>query len=142
MLNQNAFFLENMNGAKPKRSVLLPPMPVAAKQDVFAEAMLERSSTRQKRDAPEEAPAEMGGVAGGSRGGAVSSVDDAAVFFAGTRYAPLAYDAAGSAAAASGRTACTSASGGRARGAHDAENIHTGKIDSAVVCPQGGSDRN
>jgi protein TonB len=49
MLNQNVFFLENMNGAKPKRSVVLPPMPVAAKQDVFAEAMLERSSTRQKR---------------------------------------------------------------------------------------------
>ena len=49
MLNQNVFFLENMNGAKPKPSVVLPPMPVAAKQDVFAEAMLERSSTRQKR---------------------------------------------------------------------------------------------
>ena len=49
MLNQNVFFLEDMNGAKPKRSVVLPPMPVAAKQDVFAEAMLERSSTRQKR---------------------------------------------------------------------------------------------
>src|SRR5438309_8330130 len=25
--------------------------------------------------------------------------------------------------------------------AHDAENIHTGKIDSAVVFPQGGGDR-
>ena len=49
MLNQNVFFLEDMNGAKQKRSVVLPPTPVAAKQDVFAEAMLERSSTRQKR---------------------------------------------------------------------------------------------
>jgi protein TonB len=49
MLNQNVFFLENMNGAKPKRSVVLPPMPVSAKQDVFAEAMLERSPTRQTR---------------------------------------------------------------------------------------------
>ncbi len=49
MLNQNVFFLEDMNSAKPKRSVVLPPTPVATKQDVFAEAMLERSSTRQKR---------------------------------------------------------------------------------------------
>ena len=49
MLNQNVFFWEDMNGAKPKRSVVLPPTQVAAKQDVFAEAMLERSSTRQKR---------------------------------------------------------------------------------------------
>ena len=49
MLNQHVFFLEDMNGAKPKRSVVLPPTQVAAKQDVFAEAMLERSSTRQKR---------------------------------------------------------------------------------------------
>jgi protein TonB len=49
MLNQHAFFLEDMNGAKPKRSVVLPPTPVAAKQEVFAEAILERSSTRQKR---------------------------------------------------------------------------------------------
>jgi len=49
MLNQHVFFLEDMNGAKPKRSVVLPPTQVAAQQDVFAEAMLERSSTRQKR---------------------------------------------------------------------------------------------
>src|SRR5258708_36598062 len=49
MLNQNVFFLEDMKGAKPKRSVVLPPTQVAAKQDFFAEAMLERSSTRQKR---------------------------------------------------------------------------------------------
>ena len=49
MLNQNVFFLEDVNGAKPKHSIVLPPTQVAAKQDVFAEAMLERSSTRQKR---------------------------------------------------------------------------------------------
>jgi outer membrane biosynthesis protein TonB len=48
MLNQPVFFLEELNGAKPKRSVVLPPMPVAAKHDLFAEAMLEKSSTRQK----------------------------------------------------------------------------------------------
>ncbi len=49
MLNQNVFFLEEMNGAKPKRSAVLPPTKGAAKQDVFTEALLERSSTRQKR---------------------------------------------------------------------------------------------
>jgi periplasmic protein TonB len=50
MLNQQIFFLEDTpNGFKPKVSVLLPPNEMAAKQDVFAEAMLEGSSTRQKR---------------------------------------------------------------------------------------------
>jgi len=50
MLNQNVFFLEDpTHGIKPKVSVVLPPTKVAAKQDVFAEAMLEGSSTRQKR---------------------------------------------------------------------------------------------
>ena len=49
MLNQQVFFLEDMNGAKRKENVVLPPTRVAAKQDVLAEAMLERSSTRQKR---------------------------------------------------------------------------------------------
>jgi protein TonB len=49
MLNQPVFFLEDMNGARPKRGVVLPPTQMAAKQDVFAEAMLEKSSTRQKR---------------------------------------------------------------------------------------------
>jgi protein TonB len=50
MLNQHIFFLEDTpNGFKPKVSVLLPPSEMAAKQDVFAEAMLEGSSTRQKR---------------------------------------------------------------------------------------------
>jgi protein TonB len=49
MLNQPAFFLEDLNGATVKRSIVLPPTPVAAKHDLFAEAMLEKSSTRQKR---------------------------------------------------------------------------------------------
>jgi periplasmic protein TonB len=49
MSNQHMFFLEDMNGARTKRSVVLPPTQVAAKQEVFAEAILERSSARQKR---------------------------------------------------------------------------------------------
>ena len=49
MLNQNVFFLEDMNRAKLNRSVMLPPTQVAAKPDVLAEALLEKSSTRQKR---------------------------------------------------------------------------------------------
>src|SRR3984893_7190355 len=49
MSNQSAIFLEDIHGAKRKRSVVLPPTPVATKRDVFAEAMLEKSSTRQKR---------------------------------------------------------------------------------------------
>ena len=49
MSNQSAFILEDMHGAKPRRSVVLPATPVAAKHDVFAEALLEKSSTRQKR---------------------------------------------------------------------------------------------
>ena len=50
MLNENVFFLEDTpHGLKPKVSVVLPPTEVAAKQNLFAEAMLEGSSTRQKR---------------------------------------------------------------------------------------------
>ena len=49
MSNQSVLILEDVNGAKPKRSVVLSAMPVAAKHDLFAEAMLEKSSTRQKR---------------------------------------------------------------------------------------------
>src|ERR1700722_20272008 len=49
MSNQSAFILEDMHGAKPRRSVVLPATPVAAKHDVFAEALFEKSSTRQKR---------------------------------------------------------------------------------------------
>jgi protein TonB len=49
MLNQHVFFLEEMNGAKPKAVVVLPPPKKMPQQDVFAEAMLERTSTRQKR---------------------------------------------------------------------------------------------
>jgi protein TonB len=49
MLNQNVFFLEDIQGAKPRQSVVLPPAQVASQQDVFAEAILERSSAHQKR---------------------------------------------------------------------------------------------
>jgi len=49
MSNQSAIFLEEMRDARPERSVVLPPAPVSAKRDVFAEAILEHSSTRQKR---------------------------------------------------------------------------------------------
>ena len=49
MSNGSVFILEDMHGAKPRRSVVLPATQVAAKCDVFAEAMLEKSSTRQKR---------------------------------------------------------------------------------------------
>src|SRR5258708_10813669 len=49
MSTQSVLILEDMNGAKPKRSVVLPSTPMAAKHDVFAEALLEKSSTRQKR---------------------------------------------------------------------------------------------
>ena len=50
MLNQNVFFLEDTpNDAKPKVSVVLPPAEMASQQNLFAEALLEGTSTRQKR---------------------------------------------------------------------------------------------
>ena len=49
MLNSQVYVLEEMNDAKPRRGVVLPATQVVAKKDVLAEAMLERSSTRQKR---------------------------------------------------------------------------------------------
>jgi protein TonB len=53
MLNQHVFFLEDpaQSGvpAKPKISVLLPPTNMSSQQNVFAEAMLDENSTRQKR---------------------------------------------------------------------------------------------
>jgi protein TonB len=49
MLNQHVFFLEDMPGARPRQSVVLPPTQVTSQQEVFAEAILERSSARQKR---------------------------------------------------------------------------------------------
>ena len=50
MLNQHIFFLEDLpHGTKPKAGIVLPPLQGASKHDVFAEAMLEGSSTRQKR---------------------------------------------------------------------------------------------
>jgi periplasmic protein TonB len=51
MLNQQSLLLKEANyGAIPKNgSVILPPARVTAQQNVFAEAMLETTSTRQKR---------------------------------------------------------------------------------------------
>ena len=49
MLNQPAFFLEDLNRSKSSRRVELPPTQMLARQDVLSEALLERSSTRQKR---------------------------------------------------------------------------------------------
>src|ERR1700733_9995795 len=53
MLNQHVFLLEDTphgnQPAKPKISLLLPPTNMGAQQNVFAEAMLDQSSTRQKR---------------------------------------------------------------------------------------------
>jgi len=49
MLNQQVIFTGDMNGAKPKHGVVLPPTEVAAKQNILGEALLETSSTRQKR---------------------------------------------------------------------------------------------
>ncbi len=51
MSNQQSLILEAAHhGAMPKkRSVVLPPPPVAAQQNIFGEALLEASSTRQKR---------------------------------------------------------------------------------------------
>jgi protein TonB len=50
MVTRKIFLLEDaIHAGKPKVSIVLPPMKVAATQDVFAEAMLEGSSTRQKR---------------------------------------------------------------------------------------------
>jgi periplasmic protein TonB len=50
MLDQHLYLLEDRNhGAMAKSSVVLPPTQVAAQPDILAEALLERSSTRQKR---------------------------------------------------------------------------------------------
>jgi protein TonB len=49
MLNQHVFFLGDMPGARPRPSVVLPPTQVASPQAVFADAILEGSSVRQKR---------------------------------------------------------------------------------------------
>jgi periplasmic protein TonB len=50
MLNQNVFLMEDApHASKPKVSFVLPPAEVAAKQNLFAEAILEKSSVRQKR---------------------------------------------------------------------------------------------
>jgi protein TonB len=50
MSNWQSFLLEAEHGAIPaKRSVVLPPAEVAAQRNLFAEAMLEATSTHQKR---------------------------------------------------------------------------------------------
>src|SRR5467141_2288408 len=49
MLNQHVFFLGDMPGAGPRPSVVLPPTQAASPQAVFADAILEGSSVRQKR---------------------------------------------------------------------------------------------
>jgi protein TonB len=51
MLKKDTFTLEDLqNGAIEKRNVVLPRAQVAAQQNLLAEALLERSSTRQKRN--------------------------------------------------------------------------------------------
>ena len=60
MSSQHIFLLEEPNQvARPKVSVTLPPTGVAGKQDVFAEAMLDQTSTHQKRN-PLKFAASMG----------------------------------------------------------------------------------
>jgi protein TonB len=50
MLNANIFFLEGTrDGVKPKTNVVLPPTDAVAQQNIFAETMLDSSSTLQKR---------------------------------------------------------------------------------------------
>src|SRR5258705_6692012 len=49
MLTQHVFFLADMPGAGPRPSVVLPPTQAASPQAVFADAILEGSSVRQKR---------------------------------------------------------------------------------------------
>jgi len=51
MLNQQSFIMEAAHhGSLPgKKSVVLPPSPVAAQQNILAEAMLEATSAHQKR---------------------------------------------------------------------------------------------
>ena len=50
MLNQNVFLMEDApHAGKPRISVMLSPKEVAPMQNLFAEAILEKSSVRQKR---------------------------------------------------------------------------------------------
>jgi len=50
MLSEQCLFLEGVYpGGRPKSSVVLPPPPIALPNRVFAEALLENSSTRQRR---------------------------------------------------------------------------------------------
>ena len=50
MLNEQNLFLEDVYpGGRPKSSVVLPPTKIARENHVFAEALLEDSTTRQRR---------------------------------------------------------------------------------------------
>ncbi len=50
MLSEQNLFLEDVYpGGRPKRSVVLPPSKIAQQNSVFAEALLENSTTRQRR---------------------------------------------------------------------------------------------
>jgi protein TonB len=50
MLSEQNLFLENVcPGGRPKSSVVLPPSKIAQENHVFAEALLEDSTTRQRR---------------------------------------------------------------------------------------------
>ncbi len=50
MLSEQYLFLENVyQGGRPKSAVILPPSKTAAQTRVFAEAMLENSTARQRR---------------------------------------------------------------------------------------------
>src|SRR5258708_20797543 len=100
-----------------------------------------RGAAREKLDAPEAAPAEMVSFHGGSRRGIVSALVDAALFFAGPRYASAQYDAADRALATGGRTTSTAASSNRARGSHGAKNFYTREIDGPVICSESCCDR-
>ena len=50
MLSEQDLFLEDVYpGGRPKSSVVLPPPRIAPQNRVFAEALLENSTTRQRR---------------------------------------------------------------------------------------------
>src|SRR5579864_8677678 len=50
MLSEQNLFLEDVYpGGRPKSSVVLPPPNIAPQNHVFAEALLENSTTRQRR---------------------------------------------------------------------------------------------
>jgi protein TonB len=50
MLNQNVFLADPNAGERPKVSITLPPTAMGTKHDVLAEALLDQTSTHQKRN--------------------------------------------------------------------------------------------